>query len=71
MADVLVVASKVKAYVAKSDGMRTSSTAFAALSELVEAALDEAVETAKADGRVTIKDSDIPDPDKIFTAETD
>lgn len=63
MADVLVVASKVKAYVAKSDGMRTSSTAIDALSKLVEEALDKAVETAKEDGRVTIKDSDIPDWD--------
>lgn len=70
MADVLVVASKVKAYVA-AKGLRTSSTALEALSDLVEAALDEAVKKAKADGRVTIKDDDIPDPDTLFTAETD
>lgn len=56
--EVLVVASKVKAYV-KSKQMQTSSDAIAALSDKVCAILDEATERAKANRRSTVKAQDL------------
>ena len=56
--EVLVVASKVKAYV-KSKQMQTSSDAIAALSDKVCAILDEATERAKANRRSTVKPQDL------------
>ena len=56
--DVLVVASKVKAYV-KSKGMMSSSDAVAALNDIVYAALDAAIERTKANKRSTVKPQDL------------
>lgn len=56
--DVLVVASKVKAYV-KSKGMMSSSDAVAALNEVVYATLDAAIERTKANKRSTVKPQDL------------
>jgi histone H3/H4 len=56
--EVLVVASKVKAYV-KSKQMQTSSDAITALSDKVCAILDEAAERAKANRRSTVKPQDL------------
>jgi len=56
--EVLVVASKVKAYV-KSKNMMTSSDAIATLSDKVCAILDEAVARAKANKRSTVKPQDL------------
>jgi hypothetical protein len=56
--EVLVVASKVKAYV-KSKKMMTSSDAVAALSDIVYATLDEAIARAKANRRSTVKPQDL------------
>lgn len=56
--EVLVVASKVKAYV-KSKQMQTSSDAITALSDKVSAMLDAAVERAKANRRSTVKAQDL------------
>lgn len=56
--EVLVVASKVKAYV-KSKQMQTSSDAITALSDKVCAMLDAAVERAKANRRSTVKPQDL------------
>lgn len=56
--DVLVVASKVKAYI-KSKNMNTSAEAIGSLSEKVYALLDEAGGRTKANGRKTIKSQDI------------
>jgi len=52
--EVLVVASKVKAYV-KSKEMMTSSDALAALNDKVYAVLDKAVARTKANRRRTCK----------------
>ena len=54
--EVLVVASKVKAYI-KSKQMMTSSDAIAALSDKVCVILDEAV--ARANRRSTVKAQDL------------
>jgi len=56
--EVLVVASKVKAYV-KSKQMQTSSDAITALSDKVCIILDEATERAKANRRSTVKPQDL------------
>lgn len=56
--EVLVVASKVKAYV-KSKKMMTSSDAIAALSDKVYDMLDDAIERTKANRRSTVKPQDL------------
>lgn len=56
--EVLVVASKVKAYV-KSRDMNTSADAISQLSERVYSMLDEAAVRTKANGRKTLKPQDI------------
>ena len=56
--EVLVVASKVKAYV-KSKKMMTSSDAIGALSDKVYAMLDDAIERTKANRRSTVKPQDL------------
>ena len=56
--EILVVASKVKAYV-KSKKMMTSSDAVAALSDEVYAMLDDAIARTKANKRSTVKPQDL------------
>lgn len=56
--DVLVVASKVKAYV-KSKGMMSSSDAISALNCQVYALLDAAIARTKANKRSTVKPQDL------------
>ena len=56
--EVLVVASKVKAYV-KSKKMMTSSDAIGALSDKVYAMLDDAIVRTKANRRSTVKPQDL------------
>jgi hypothetical protein len=56
--EVLVVASKVKAYV-KSKGMMTSSDSIAALSDVVYATLDAGIKRTKANRRSTLKPQDL------------
>ena len=56
--EVLVVASKVKAYV-KSKEMMTSSDAIAALSDKVYSLLDDAAARAASNRRSTVKAQDL------------
>jgi len=56
--EVLVVASKVKAYV-KSKGMMSSSDAIATLNDCVYAALDAAINRTKENRRSTVKPQDL------------
>jgi hypothetical protein len=56
--EVLVVASKVKAYV-KSQSMMTSADAIGALNEVVYAALDAAIARTQANRRSTVKPQDL------------
>ena len=58
MADVLVVASKVKKYIKDKAGMNTSASSMEALTQLVTRAVDQAIESAKTDGRKTVMDRD-------------
>ncbi len=56
--EVLVVASKVKAYI-KSKKMMTSSDAIGALSDNVYAILDAGMKRTKANRRSTVKPQDL------------
>ena len=56
--EVLVVASKVKAYV-KSQGMMSSSDAIAALNEQVYGLLDAAIKRTQDNRRSTVKPQDL------------
>jgi hypothetical protein len=56
--EVLVVASKVRAYI-KSKKMMTSSEAIGAISDKVYCMLDHAAERTKANRRSTIKPQDL------------
>jgi hypothetical protein len=60
--DVLVVVSKLKAYVKARSGMNTSDGVTDGLSDLVRKWLDQAIRNAAADGRKTVLDRDIPRP---------
>lgn len=59
MADVLVVASKVKKYIKDKAGMNTSASTIDSLSEVVARVCDQAIQNAQADGRKTVKDRDV------------
>src|SRR3954463_2243933 len=56
--DVLVVVSKVKAYVKARSGMNTSDGVVDVLSAKIRKACDAAIEVAHADGRKTVLDRD-------------
>jgi len=56
--EVLVVASKVKAYI-KSKNMKTSSDTIPAVSDKVYAILDDAIARTKANRRSTVKPQDL------------
>ena len=56
--DVLVVVSKLKAYIRARSGMNTSDTVTRPLSERLRALCDEAIHNAAADGRKTVMDRD-------------
>jgi histone H3/H4 len=59
MADaVLVVASKVKAFIKENSEMNTSSSVMEALSKVVERECLKAIENAKKDRRKTVMDRD-------------
>jgi len=56
--DMLVVGSKVKAYI-KSKGCHTSSDALGALNDEVHKILDRATERCKSNKRSTVKPQDM------------
>ena len=58
--EVLVVASKVKAYIKEQGEMKTSGNVLDALSERLRTLCDGAIESARSDGRKTVLDRDIP-----------
>ena len=57
--EVLIVVSKVKAYIKARSGMNTSDAVSEALSNVVRKACDDAIARAKADGRKTVMDRDL------------
>ena len=61
MAEVLVVASKVKKHIKDKAGMNVSASVMEALTEIVERECAKAVENAKSDRRKTVMDRDFQD----------
>ena len=59
MADVLVVASKIKKFVREKASFNTSAEIMDVLSRKVEQLCLEAIEKARADGRKTVKGRDL------------
>jgi hypothetical protein len=57
-ADVLVIASRLKAYVRARSGMNTSDSVLDELSRIVREHTDRAIDEARADGRKTVMDRD-------------
>ncbi len=57
--EVLVVASKIKAYIRSKSEMNVSAAVFEVLSDRIRELCDRAVENALRDGRKTVKDRDI------------
>ncbi len=58
--EVLVVASKVKAYIKEKGDMKTSASVLQALSDRIRSLSDQAIESARSEGRKTVLDRDIP-----------
>ena len=58
--EVLVVASKIKTYIKEKGDMKTSATVLQALSDRIRSLCDQAIESARNDGRKTILDRDVP-----------
>lgn len=56
--DILIVASKLKAYIRARAGMNTSESVMEELSHIVRGHADRAIERARADGRKTVMDRD-------------
>ena len=59
MAEVLVVASKIKKYIKEKADMNTSSSTMDALTALLTRTLDQAIQNAKGEGRKTVMDRDV------------
>jgi histone H3/H4 len=58
--EVLVVASKLKAYIRSKSGMNTSTAVMDAVSRKLRMMCDQAIEHAKSEGRKTVMDRDFP-----------
>lgn len=58
MSEVLVVASKVKQYIKGKGDLNCSAAVMDALSEIIRAECDRAIENAKKDKRKTLMDRD-------------
>jgi len=56
--EVLVVASKIKAFIKEQSTMNTSASVMPVLSEQVRRLCLQAIERAKTDGRKTVMDRD-------------
>jgi hypothetical protein len=56
--DILIVVSKLKAYIRARSGMNTSDGAMDVLSDIVREVADKAIQKAAAEGRKTVLDRD-------------
>jgi len=56
--EVLVVASKIKGYIKNKGDMKTSANVLDVLSDKLRAMCDQAIESARSDGRKTVLDRD-------------
>jgi histone H3/H4 len=58
--EILIVISKLKNYIRAKSGMNTAGSVAEALSDRVRSLCDQAIESARKDGRKTVMDRDIP-----------
>lgn len=58
--EILVIASKLKAYIRSSSEMSTSASTLVTLSDRLRMLADQAIENARKEGRKTVMDRDIP-----------
>lgn len=56
--EVLVVASKLKAYIRETSGMNVAANVLDRVSDQIRTMCDQAITHAKADGRKTVMDRD-------------
>lgn len=60
MSEILVIASKVKKFIKEKGDCNTSASTMEALSQRLSQIVEKAIENAKADGRKTVMDRDVP-----------
>jgi hypothetical protein len=60
--EVLIVASRLKDYVRARSGYNTSDRVLEPLSDIVRRVVDQAIENARREGRMTLLDRDVPEP---------
>jgi hypothetical protein len=58
--EILVVVSRLKAYISSPDGYRTSDSVLPVLSKAVRKICDEAIANARRDDRQTVLERDVP-----------
>jgi hypothetical protein len=58
--EVLIVASRLKAYVRATSGFSTSDRVLESLSRIVRRLCDEAIRSASREGRTTVLERDVP-----------
>lgn len=58
--EVLIIASRLKDYIRAASEMNTSDRVLDPLSEIVREVADRAIENARAEGRKTVLDRDVP-----------
>lgn len=56
--EVLVIVSKLKNHIRSTAGMNTAGNVAPALSDIIRTLCDQAIESAKSDGRKTVMDRD-------------
>lgn len=59
--EVLIVASRLRDYVRARSGYNTSDRVLEPLSEIVRRIVDQAIENARREGRITVLDRDVPE----------
>jgi hypothetical protein len=60
--EILIVVSRLKAYIQARAGLKTSNDVMPALSDHVRRIADEAIEAAQRAGRQTVLERDVPKP---------
>ncbi len=58
--EILVVASKLKAYIKTNSEMSTSAATLSTMSDRLRTLADQAIENARKEGRKTVMDRDVP-----------
>ncbi len=58
--EILVVASRLKAYIRRRDGYNTSDSVLPVLSDAIRKICDEAIRTARSHDRQTVLERDVP-----------